>query len=163
MNDTCVQLALSILAKDFKFAPSPKRIPVMQIVAEVESAISRLEDLNKAEVRRDVTNILRNAKLPKYNLSREERKTIKDLKSDKDILILKADKGNKTVIMGRNEYDKKLFNTLNDQNTYKVLEKDPRKMCETNMKRLLSSKKEKIDQKLLKRLTITIIWSAKNP
>ena len=47
------------------------------------------------------------------------------LKYNKDILILKADKSNKTVIMNKSEYNTKIENLLADDSTYIKLEKDP--------------------------------------
>jgi hypothetical protein len=44
---------------------------------------------------------------------------------------------------------------LNDQQTYKKLKKDPRNVCEKEMKKLLSSKAERMDEKLLKKLKTT--------
>ena len=46
---------LSILEKDLKFAPTPRKIPRMEIVTEVENAIIHLDEINKAQVRTDVT------------------------------------------------------------------------------------------------------------
>ena len=50
----------------------------------------------------------------------------------KDIMILKADKGNTTVILDRTEYDKKMIYMLNDKTTSKLLKKDPRKCVNRN-------------------------------
>jgi hypothetical protein len=72
-----------------------------------------------------------------------------------NFFILKADKGNKTVVMDWTEYDDKILNMLNDQQTYKKLRKDPRNVCEKQMKKLLSSKAKRLDDKLLKKLKTT--------
>ena len=49
---------------------------------------------------------------------------IKNLNSDKNILILSADKGNATVVMNTDDYDQKIKDLL-DPMTYKKLNKDP--------------------------------------
>ncbi|KMQ82275.1 hypothetical protein RF55_23574, partial [Lasius niger] len=50
----------------------------------------------------------------------------KFLKTNDDILVTKADKGQVTVVMNRAEYMEKMNVLLNDQSTYKKLNKDPR-------------------------------------
>ena len=70
-------------------------------------------------------------------------------------MILKADKGNTTVILDRTGYDEKMINMLNDKTTYKLRKKDPRKVCESKLKALLSSKKRKFGDKLYRRLNTT--------
>ncbi len=73
------------------------------------------------------------------------------MKKDEKTLILKADKGDKTVVTDQTEYDLKMLDMLNDQRTYKNLDKDPRKTSETMMNKLLSSRKDRFDEKLSKR------------
>ena len=46
---------------------------------------------------------------------------MKELKEDKDIVILKSDKGNCTVIMDRPDYDQKINALLNDNDIYSKL------------------------------------------
>lgn len=89
---------------------------------------------------------LASAKRPKDNLS---------LRKNKDIVILKADKGNATVVMNRTDYDQKMQNMLQDANTYRLLPKDPAKSTETKMKTLLSGMKEKITQVTYKNIMVT--------
>ncbi len=60
-------------------------------------------------------------------MSKEERKTLKNLKKDERIIILKADESNKAVVMDRSEHDKKMLDMLTDQRTYKKLDKYPGK------------------------------------
>ena len=69
--------------------------------------------------------ILKDCKLPKSNISKEERSTFRDLKSDDTILILPADKDRATVIHNKDAYLKKSQELLSDSNTYKRLTKEP--------------------------------------
>ena len=73
---------------------------------------------------------------------------VRNLRADKSIHILKADKGNATVVLDRVEYDNKVLALLNTQ-TYKELKSDPtakieRKICSklSNLKKsdMLSQK-----------------------
>ena len=52
-------------------------------------------------LRGEVTQILEEAKLPKSNLTLEERKAMTRLKKDDSIVILQADKGKCLVVMNR--------------------------------------------------------------
>jgi len=73
----------SILEKGPKFAPSPRKIPTKDIVAEVEATIVRLPDDTKDSFRTSTASILHRARLPvKNNLSKAERKALNNLKED---------------------------------------------------------------------------------
>ena len=54
-----------------------------------------------------VCGILRCAKLPQDNLTKEQRKALKELRQI-DKLVLPADKGNATILMTREDYDIKM-------------------------------------------------------
>ena len=98
-----------MLSKGLNFAHTPKSIPIRQIISEIEMAIYKCSDNEKSEIRHDVTKLLKNAKPPKSNLTKEEKKALRELSSDKDIVILKADKGNSTVVMDRSSYTEALY------------------------------------------------------
>ncbi|XP_062837651.1 uncharacterized protein LOC134299269 [Anolis carolinensis] len=115
---------VSILEKGGNFAVTTTRIPVENIIANVESAIYQLPEEEAEEVRMETARILRNAKLPPSNITRKERQAIKDLNSDPEIIILPADKGNATVIMETKQYKEKIRQLL-DPTIYKKLKQDP--------------------------------------
>ena len=71
----------------------------MEIIAEIESFIFKLDDTHKAEVRTEVANILKRARPPQDNMLKKERQVLTKLKKDKDIVILKADKGNRPSLL----------------------------------------------------------------
>ena len=84
-------------------------------------------------IRVQITEVLRRAKLPRSNLTKNMKDAVRNLRADKSIHILKADKGNATVVLDRVEYDNKVLALLNTQ-TYKELKSDPtakieRKIC----------------------------------
>ena len=68
-----------------------------------------------------VAGVLKTARPPKRNIDKEEEQALKELKKAKDIMILKADKGNCTVIMDRPDYDQKINALLNDNDIYSKL------------------------------------------
>ena len=49
---------------------------------------------------------------------KEERDAIKELREDKDIQILQADKGNVTVVLEANNYESKAHDLLDDTTSY---------------------------------------------
>ena len=59
------------------------------------------------------------------NLTSEERKALKSLRSRTDIVIKKADKGSATVVMSREDYIREVRRKLNQEENYRKLDDDP--------------------------------------
>ena len=72
----------------------------------------------------DVCGILRHAKVPRSNLTKDQRTALKELRGFKDEEILPADKGNATMMMRRCNYDGKMEEML-ETGTYRKLRGDP--------------------------------------
>ncbi|XP_044744802.1 uncharacterized protein LOC123306745 isoform X2 [Coccinella septempunctata] len=53
------------------------------------------------------------------------RKTKAFLEANPDIYVVNSDKGNKTVVINKSDYDRKLLDLLSDSETYKQLKADP--------------------------------------
>ena len=86
-----------ILKKGMKVAPSPSRIPKKEILAKVEGTLFGYANQEIAEeARARIACLIKSAKIPKRNVSKEEWKAISSLRKDKDVVILEADKGNAT-------------------------------------------------------------------
>ena len=92
------------------------------------------------ELRSDVYRVLRHPRQLKPNLSKGEMAVIKQLRADKDRIILTADKGVVLVIMERKDYIEKAQQLLQDPNTYQTIPTDPT----TKLKSRLISKLKKI-------------------
>ena len=87
-----------------------------------------LEIRDSAEValaRSKITQILNNSRIPPPNLPSNEIQALGELRNDPSIKIMKADKGNSTVIMNTDDYHNKLMLLLNDSNTYQILPAKP--------------------------------------
>ena len=67
------------------------------------------------------------------NLSIKEKKALKNLQVDKNIVITKADKGNCTVVIDEEKYEEKIFKLLNDKDTYVILINDLTKNIERKL------------------------------
>ena len=76
-------------------------------------------------MRAEVSRILKQLGKPTKNLTKDEFKAIKELKSDREYIILTADKGVVLVVMDKNEYIRKMKELLDDTNTYRPLNTDP--------------------------------------
>ena len=83
------------------FAPAPSKLPLTDTMATVESGARKLTPEDAHDLRGRVCGILRRAKVPRSNLTKEQRTALKELRGLEDEVILPADKGNATVMMRR--------------------------------------------------------------
>ena len=121
------------MALGSNFAVAPCVLPKEEIVQRLEPKLFHLKNDVASNIRVQITEVLRRAKLPRSNLTKNMKDAVRNLREDKSIHILKADKGNATVVLDRVEYDDKVLGLLNTQ-TYKELKSDPtakieRKIC----------------------------------
>ncbi|CAF1290674.1 unnamed protein product [Didymodactylos carnosus] len=58
-------------------------------------------------------------------MTKEEIKTLNEIKSNENIVVVQADKGGKIVILDKDEYIKKIEEKLLDENIYEQITKDP--------------------------------------
>ena len=101
---------------------SPKSLPMVDITCGVEEGLRKASNPAAVSIAcSKVARVLKTARPPRRNIDKEEEQALKELKEDKDIVILKADKGNCTVIMNRSDYDQKINALLNDNNIYSKL------------------------------------------
>ena len=71
-----------LLAKDLNFSVTSKTLPNKDIIATIEDAVKDLEKEEADTIRAKVSLTLLNSKPPKNNLSKDERKPLKELQSD---------------------------------------------------------------------------------
>ena len=95
---------------------------MVDIICGVKEGLRKVDDAAAVSTARSkIAGVVKTARLPKRNINKEEKQALKELKGDKDIVILKADKGNCTVIMDRPDYDQKINALLNDNDIYTKL------------------------------------------
>ena len=114
-----------LLAKGLNFAISPDKIPVEDFILQSEEASISLPPAQRPAFRAEILTVLRNAKPPKSNITREDRQALKSLSKADDVLILPADKGRCTVVLDKAQYTQQVEEMLSDKDTYKTLENDP--------------------------------------
>ena len=114
------------------------------------------------KLRGEIKLILKKINPPKSNITKEEAKAIKELKKDQERMVLTADKGVSTVVMDREDYDKKSEELLN-QSSYRVLPSDPTIKHKNKLIALLKTIKAKgeISDTIYKRLYPTQASSPK--
>jgi len=85
---------------------TPKR-PTEAIVSSVEAVLSRQKELSesaKDNMKSGKASTIQSASLPDSNLTKDEQQALERLKTDKNIVILPADKGRVTVVMDKTGY-----------------------------------------------------------
>ena len=110
-----------LLSYGLKHSITPRHVPTETIVAGVEDALSRLDNLTedaKDYIRSKVASTIQSTPRLESNLSREELRALKRLKNDDTIVILPADKGRVTVVMDKSEYFDKMNHLVEDRKTY---------------------------------------------
>ena len=105
MNQELLKLGLN-------FAPVPTSLPLQDTIVGIEEAAKRLPKDDATDLRTRVCGILRSSKLPKDNITKEQRLAVKEMRTWKDEVILPADKGNATVVMKRSDYNGKILQLL---------------------------------------------------
>ena len=73
----------------------------------------------------------------------KKHRILKRLANNKDIIILRPDKGSGTVILNRDEYIKELFDIISDTSKFKKLSADPTLLREGQLQRFLKKLKKK--------------------
>ncbi|XP_067613386.1 uncharacterized protein [Eurosta solidaginis] len=145
---TDIQWLLSLGPK-FSLPIASTEFPLFKLIADGEDCIQTIQDKEQQEIERNNLTTLIRDHLRKPKSSVRDKfvldtlhSTKKFLKDNKNVLVLNADKGNVTVLMYKDEYEKKLQQMVNDISTYRVLKRDP-----TNK---LQEKNNEIVEKLFK-------------
>ena len=89
-------------------------------------------------MRGEIISVLKKIQTPKYNITREERKAIEELRRDKTRIILTTDKGVSMVVMDRDDYNNKAEELLK-QPAYIPIPNDPTNKYKTKLISLLKS------------------------
>ena len=114
----------AVLAKGPNYALTPRHIPNVDYITAIESMCPKLKEDDAMELRADINSLLRRAKVPKSNLTKQEKIGFSQLRNDKERVILTADKGVAMAIMDKEEYISKARELLASP-AYKSLPRDP--------------------------------------
>ena len=134
----------TLLQNGLNFAVTPTSLPTDELITSVESATKcvGLDSDEASEIRSKASELLRKAKLPKSNITQQERETIKSLKDNKDIMVIPADKGRAVVVMNTRKYKSKSEELLEDNKTYKKRKSNPTSRYKTKLIKILQGVKQ---------------------
>lgn len=124
--------------------------PITEILACIESTITTLSNDTCDELRGKLVNIITNFKSKIKNKGLNNIQSFKQkfirkflgnaihetktfLKQNPNLLVIKADKANKTVIIKKDDYNEKMLAHLSDNTTYEKIKKDPTNNLQTNV------------------------------
>lgn len=135
---------LLLLSLGPKFALPPDTLPIPDMIRDIEYIISRSAHpsiINAVRSQMAYT-ITRHSKKP-IHLNRVQRflhkcasTTTDFLKNHPQVFISNSDKGNKTIICKKDDYEQKMLLLLNNEDDFVVLNNDPT----TNVERKLNNK-----------------------
>ena len=129
-----------LLARGPKFVIKPKRPPIEEYITAIEKTCPKLDKGEADELRVEAKKALKKAqnKTKSYNITKEENQALKELKRDKERVILTADKGVALVVMKKEDYIKKSEEILNTS-TYKKIAEDPTNKQKSKLISILKS------------------------
>ena len=113
----------SLLSKGPNFPLGPINPPNVEYISAVESACQRLLEQDAQELRAEINYLLKKAKIPRSNITKEEKKALKELREDKERMVLTTDKRVAMMVMDRKEYLDKVEG-LFAQLAYKIITSD---------------------------------------
>ncbi|XP_011859234.1 PREDICTED: uncharacterized protein LOC105556743, partial [Vollenhovia emeryi] len=121
-----------------------------EFIKRIEASISKLDLLTISNIRNHTNTILSqwyNNPQPLREIGKKILKTTQEtktfFKSNPELLITKADKGNVTVIIHKTEYNKKMNDMLGDSETYSLVQRDPTNKILKNLTSLLTRWRDK--------------------
>ena len=123
-SSNLTQAHISVLVKGPNFSLAPNNIPNVDYITAVESTCTKLKEEDVMELRADINALLRKAKAPKPNLTKEGRIGLLQLKKYNDKVVLTADKGVAMVVMDKQEYISKVEELL-AQPACRTIPRDP--------------------------------------
>ncbi|XP_075975703.1 uncharacterized protein LOC142976300 [Anticarsia gemmatalis] len=82
----------------------------------------------------------------------EERQALSKLRANRDILVLKADKGNATVVMDSEDYDRRIRNLLSDTSVYKPVSYNPTARVTKRIRSLIKDHEDLFAEDVFQRL-----------
>ena len=110
------QAQRSVLARGPNFVVTHRHAPNLEYITVIETACTKLSQQNAEKLRANINRVLGSSHPPQPNLTKAQALALRELKRDRDCIVLAADKGVAMVIMDRQDYINKT-NSLLNQNT----------------------------------------------
>ncbi|XP_024871861.1 uncharacterized protein LOC112454599, partial [Temnothorax curvispinosus] len=147
-----------------QFDKKDREISVLETIKNFEVNAHRFPENAVNSVRESLTDSLHRFLVNKNHVDLVDRCILnryaeckKFLRENHDVFVTKADKGQVTVIMDRDEYLTKMTDLLKDESTYKKLKKDPIRQISLKLNELVRSWRDSgiIEDSDYKRLNCT--------
>ena len=103
-----IQAQRSVLSRGPNFVVSPRHPPNLEYITAIESACTKLSQQDAEELSADINQVIRSSQPPKPNLTKAQTLALRELKRERDHIVLTADKGVAMVIMDRQTISIKL-------------------------------------------------------
>ncbi|KAJ8677828.1 hypothetical protein QAD02_013615 [Eretmocerus hayati] len=139
------------LGETFNFTVPLQKSLVFEFLKGSERFLTRYQDIFYTDfVRNDLIksldHYLKNSNRVSYQdriIFNSIKKTSKFLKDNPNLLVTKADKGNSTVIISKDEYKRKMLDMLSDPKYYRKIEDNPLKSLTKSMEKLIATWRSK--------------------
>ncbi|KAK6178377.1 hypothetical protein SNE40_013172 [Patella caerulea] len=96
---------INLLSRGLKYAPTTKPRNHDEYIVNIEKGLRQLAPDGKIDyIRHQIADLIAKSTPQPSNISRLEGEALKELKEDKNITIVQADKGKSTVIMDKDDY-----------------------------------------------------------
>jgi hypothetical protein len=157
------------LGPKFSIIPTKGEIPMPLLIGKIERIVHQCPSSSQNSIRSEIVNIVTNkiVNAPIKSMDRDSRKLqenfmktdsyIKFLnESENNIIITRADKGNLSCILNKEQYEEIADQLLSDTETYRPLDVDPTKRLTYRVKNFFLKKfldLGVIDKKTFYRLT----------
>ena len=116
---------LSVLQKGLSFNASRNNFRKEVILAKIEASLQGTDAKQADLVRYQIAQVLRTPITSRQNLTFAERQALYNLRRDNSITILRADKGNATVVLNTEDYHAKMHEHIST-GPYKKVDKPQR-------------------------------------
>lgn len=145
---------MDLLEQGLNFTPKPSKIPLLDIVADIETAIKYQSESVKQDIRKVAKPLVRAAKTSnrgplKQQSSNNVLKTLKE----KDCVYTKSDKGRDIVIMDQGEYMNRMRDTL-ESNGFREMGKSPLPGMISDSKKILKLIEEEFGRNIKVKLMV---------
>ena len=119
---------------------TPRHTPNLEYINTIESVCSKLGQQDAEEIRADINRALRSSHPPNLTYLKYKDRHCRELKRDRDRLVLTADKGVAIVIIDRQDYANK-SNQLLSQPAFKSMPRNPTNKIKSKLINILKGLK----------------------
>jgi hypothetical protein len=145
-------MLLISLGEKFSINRGTENVPYFHLIADVENALTFIEDENQrcairsdvaSMIKRYITNDRPSNSVDKFTNGIFDKSVnfVKNYEADesaKKFIAMRSDKGQQSVILYSEDYEKGMYKLLSDRNNYKIAQGDPTKVIATRANKLIN-------------------------